>query len=295
MPLTPIEVRHLEMRRGLFGYRRSQVHGTIEEIADSFEEVWRERSELGERVHELEAEVARHVELETLLRSTLVSAERAAQDMKEQARREADVIVSEAGAEGRRLVRDAIKIALRNRGFSATAYNTPTGNIEQCGLSRQLKRFGAVVGLLVCDLDDARQMREAATVVAEVPLRWLVLTATRLGPGWGAMVEAGAAGVVPMSTGLDQLAQAVKAVIAGTPVMRLSTRMAVLRQWQAQGAELARLADQIEGDVGQRHILFHGRGVAAPFRQPVPEDQGVIRAAQRVQHQRGFRDRNVAA
>jgi cell division initiation protein len=96
------------MRRGLFGYRRSQVHGTIEEIADSFEEVWRERSELGERVHELEAEVARHVELETLLRSTLVSAERAAQDMKEQARREADVIVSEAGAEGRRLVRDAI-------------------------------------------------------------------------------------------------------------------------------------------------------------------------------------------
>ena len=108
MPLTPVEVRHLEMRRGLFGYRRSQVHGTIEEIADSFEEVWRERSELGERVHELEAEVARHVELETLLRSTLVSAERAAQDMKEQARREADVIVQEANAESRRLLRDAI-------------------------------------------------------------------------------------------------------------------------------------------------------------------------------------------
>jgi cell division initiation protein len=56
----------------------------------------------------LEGEVARHVELETLLRSTLVSAERAAQDMKEQARREADVIVQEANAESRRLVRDAI-------------------------------------------------------------------------------------------------------------------------------------------------------------------------------------------
>jgi cell division initiation protein len=59
-------------------------------------------------VHALEIEVARHVELENLLRSTLVSAERAAQDMKEQARREADVIVSEASAEGRRLLRDAI-------------------------------------------------------------------------------------------------------------------------------------------------------------------------------------------
>jgi cell division initiation protein len=108
MTLTPVEVRHLELRRGHLGYRRSHVHRTIEEIADSFEDVWRERSELTERVHDLEGEVARHVELETLLRSTLVSAERAAQDMKEHARREADVIVQEAGAEGRRLIRDAI-------------------------------------------------------------------------------------------------------------------------------------------------------------------------------------------
>ncbi len=108
MPLTPVEVRHLELRRGLFGYRRSSVEAAVDEIASSFEEVWRERAELGERVHVLEGEVARHVELETLLRSTLVSAERAAHDMKEQARREAEVTVAEASAEGRRLLRDAI-------------------------------------------------------------------------------------------------------------------------------------------------------------------------------------------
>jgi len=108
MQLTPVEVRHLELRRGLFGYRRSTVDRAIDEVADSFEAVWRERAELGERVHVLEGEVARHVELETLLRSTLVSAERAAQDMKEQARREADVIVQEASAEARALIRDAI-------------------------------------------------------------------------------------------------------------------------------------------------------------------------------------------
>jgi cell division initiation protein len=108
MPLTPVEVRHLELRRGLFGYRRSSVQDAIEEIATSFEDVWRERAEFGERVHVLEGEVARHVELEALLRSTLVSAERAAQDMREQARRESDLIVQEASAEGRRLLRDAI-------------------------------------------------------------------------------------------------------------------------------------------------------------------------------------------
>jgi cell division initiation protein len=108
MSRTPVEARHLVLRRGLFGYRRSDVHREMEEVADSFEAVWRERAELGERVHALEAEVARHVELETLLRSTLVSAERAAHDMKEQARREAEMTVAEASAEGRRLIRDAI-------------------------------------------------------------------------------------------------------------------------------------------------------------------------------------------
>lgn len=108
MSLTPVEVRHLELRRGLFGYRTSGVRHAMDDIADSFEAVWRERADMAERIELLEAELARHAEVEALLRQTLVSAERAAQDLKEQARREADVIVSEANAESRRIVRDAI-------------------------------------------------------------------------------------------------------------------------------------------------------------------------------------------
>ena len=108
MALTPVEVRHIQLKRGLFGYRKAAVHRMMDDIADSFETVWRERSQLVERVEELETEVTRHVELEGLLRSTLVSAERASQDLKESARREADVIVTEANAEARKVLRDAI-------------------------------------------------------------------------------------------------------------------------------------------------------------------------------------------
>ena len=108
MALTPVEVRHIQLKRGLFGYRKSAVHRMMEDIADSFETVWRERSQLVERVEELETEVARHVELEGLLRSTLVSAEKASRDLKEAAQREADVIVTEANAEARKVLRDAI-------------------------------------------------------------------------------------------------------------------------------------------------------------------------------------------
>jgi cell division initiation protein len=107
MPLTPVEIRHLELQRAWFrGYRKSGVDRLLSEIADSFEEVWRERADLADRLDELETEAAKHRELEALLRSTLVSAERAAHEMKDQARRESDLIVQEAHAEGRRLMRE---------------------------------------------------------------------------------------------------------------------------------------------------------------------------------------------
>jgi cell division initiation protein len=108
MPLTPVEIRHVELRRAwLRGYRRSGVDRLLTEIADSFESVWRERADMADQLDELETEASKHRELEALLRSTLVSAERAAQDMKEQARRESDLIVQEAHAESRRISRSA--------------------------------------------------------------------------------------------------------------------------------------------------------------------------------------------
>jgi cell division initiation protein len=108
MSLTPVEIRHVDLRRSWFrGYRRGVVDRLLSDIADSFEDVWRERADLADRLEELEAEASKHRELEALLRSTLVSAERAAQDMKEQARRESDLIVQEAHAESRRIARSA--------------------------------------------------------------------------------------------------------------------------------------------------------------------------------------------
>lgn len=108
MPITPVEIRHLQLKRGFRGYQRPVVDRALTEIADSFEAVWRQRADLADRIEELEQEVQRHVELETLLRSTLVSAERAAHEVKEQARREAELIVTEAHTEARSVRRDAI-------------------------------------------------------------------------------------------------------------------------------------------------------------------------------------------
>lgn len=108
MPLTPVEIRHVQLKRTwLRGYRRSIVDRLLSDIADSFEGVWRERADMADRLEELEAEAAKQRELETLLRTTLVSAQQAAEEMKEQARRESDLIVQEAHAESRRVSRTA--------------------------------------------------------------------------------------------------------------------------------------------------------------------------------------------
>ena len=107
MPLTPVEIRHVTFRRGLLGYRRSAVDTVLREIVDSFEAVWRERADFADKVENLETELTRFRELEALLRATLVSAERAAAELREQAQREADLIVHEAHTEARSITRAA--------------------------------------------------------------------------------------------------------------------------------------------------------------------------------------------
>jgi cell division initiation protein len=108
MALTPVEIRHLRPATGFLGYKRGQTDRLFEEIAIAFEDVWRERADLADKVEQLEADLVRFRELETLLRTTLVSAERASQEMKEQAKREAELILTEAHAEARAIQRRAL-------------------------------------------------------------------------------------------------------------------------------------------------------------------------------------------
>jgi cell division initiation protein len=142
MALTPVEIRHVTVGRGLMGYRRSATDRLLEEIAESFEDVWRDRADLAERVEQLESDLVRYRELETLLRTTLVSAERAAGELKEQAKREADLIVEEAQAEGRgitrraraerdQLVRDSQRVRALLASALATLEPVPDGGDEE--------------------------------------------------------------------------------------------------------------------------------------------------------------------
>jgi cell division initiation protein len=109
MALTPVEIRHLTPPRTTFrGYKAAATDALLEEIAASFEDVWRERADLADKVEQLETDLVRYRELESLLRTTLVSAEQASAQKRDQARREAELILGEAHAEAREIQRRAI-------------------------------------------------------------------------------------------------------------------------------------------------------------------------------------------
>lgn len=108
MTNTPVEIRHVSLPRAPFGgYRRAATDRLLLEIADSFEEVWRERADLGDRVEQLEEDLVRYRELEALLRQTLVSAERTAAELRDGAQKQAALVVEEAHATAREIVRSA--------------------------------------------------------------------------------------------------------------------------------------------------------------------------------------------
>ena len=108
MRYTPVELRHVRLKRSFFGgYKRSEADVVLAEVADSFEDVWRERGELADRLEDVEGRLDEIKQREALLATTLVSAEKTAADAIDSAKREAELIVAEAHQEARSITRAA--------------------------------------------------------------------------------------------------------------------------------------------------------------------------------------------
>jgi cell division initiation protein len=108
MGMTPVEIRHVNLGRGFLGYGKGAVDTLLDEVVQSFEQTWRERGELQDKLEQMENDIARYRDLETLLRKTLVSAERSALELKDQARREAEIVITEAHSEARLIKQQAL-------------------------------------------------------------------------------------------------------------------------------------------------------------------------------------------
>lgn len=105
--LTPLDVRRQEFRRSLRGYEPLGVEDFRMRVADELERVMRDKSVLEERVAALTEELRVFRERETAMNEALVAAQQLREETRASAEREAQVIVREAEAEGRRQLDEA--------------------------------------------------------------------------------------------------------------------------------------------------------------------------------------------
>ena len=68
MSLTPVEIRHVKISRRPLGYERPGVDRLLDDIASSYEDVWRDRADLRDEIERLEGELQRQREIEEALR-----------------------------------------------------------------------------------------------------------------------------------------------------------------------------------------------------------------------------------
>jgi cell division initiation protein len=84
------------------GYNQDEVDDFLDRVAEVLERTQRENIALNKRVGELEQAVATSRETEEMLKTTLVSAQQAAEEAKSKARAQAEMMIKEAEAHVRR-------------------------------------------------------------------------------------------------------------------------------------------------------------------------------------------------
>jgi len=105
--ITPLDIRKQAFKRTLRGCDPDEVEAFLEMVAEEFERLNRESIELREKTAVLQTEVDRYKGLEQTLQEMLRTAQKAADDVRENARREGDLIVREAEIRGNRAIEKA--------------------------------------------------------------------------------------------------------------------------------------------------------------------------------------------
>ncbi|HEY3124056.1 MAG TPA: DivIVA domain-containing protein [Thermoanaerobaculia bacterium] len=107
--VTLLEIQNHSFRRKWRGLDAVEVESFLSLASEEIENLTRFKSELESRVRALEAENAEHRERERTLRDTLLSAQRASEDIRGAARKEAELIVQQAEDSSERLTHHALQ------------------------------------------------------------------------------------------------------------------------------------------------------------------------------------------
>ena len=105
--LTPIDVRRYDFERAVRGYKPARVETFREQVATEFERLHRVNQDLEAKAKGFHEQLRAYRERDKALNEALISAQQLRAETREQAEREAQLILREARAEAERIVESA--------------------------------------------------------------------------------------------------------------------------------------------------------------------------------------------
>jgi cell division initiation protein len=103
--ITPMDIRQQQFTVKMFrGFDTQEVDTFLEDLAADYEALLKENSLLKEQLQALEERTRGLEEREKVLQETLVTTQRLVEEMKDQARREAAVIIREGEVQAERII-----------------------------------------------------------------------------------------------------------------------------------------------------------------------------------------------
>lgn len=105
--LTPLDIQKKEFRRVFRGYSGEEVDSFLDRVSQDYENLLRENQELKEKIAQTEQSLARYREIEEVIKNTMVMAQKNADELKQNAEKEAGIILDRARIEADQLAREA--------------------------------------------------------------------------------------------------------------------------------------------------------------------------------------------
>lgn len=108
MNITPLDIQQQQFKgKMLGGLDPNDVDAFLQMVAAEMESLIRENTELKEQSKKVSLQVEELSQREVTLRETMLAAQKVTEEMKANAQKEANLIVSEAELKGERIVADA--------------------------------------------------------------------------------------------------------------------------------------------------------------------------------------------
>ncbi len=104
MKLTPLDIHHKEFRRALRGYNEEEVDVFLDHVAEEFERIFKENIDSKEQVEKMQEKVKQYEGVEETLQKALLTAQKAADEVQSNARKESDLIIKDAELKAKEII-----------------------------------------------------------------------------------------------------------------------------------------------------------------------------------------------